>query len=242
MAQLANFENINYISSVEAGKQFGYTNDYVARLAREKKILATRVGRQWFVEAQSVESFIKKTDNAKKVHAVSVRNERLLERADYDAGCAPLKALPLLIPRVATLAKTGIVLCSSFVAVAFLFSQFNQASSPDFSLATASGALKTIALRANSLVSLARMDSHAPAQVVTAVSKETPPEQEEKKRDAFVVVPDGEPMSDAEIRKSLSDEIEVVREEDGTSGAIVPKFKNSSSTPYRFLLVPMKPP
>jgi len=42
-------EGKNYISSKRAAEITGYTKDYVGQLARAGKILATRVGRSWYV-------------------------------------------------------------------------------------------------------------------------------------------------------------------------------------------------
>jgi hypothetical protein len=43
-----------YISSKSAAKLAGYTQDYVGQLARAGKILATRVGRSWYVEKNAL--------------------------------------------------------------------------------------------------------------------------------------------------------------------------------------------
>lgn len=46
------------ISSTQAGRDFGITNDYVTLLCRRGKIKGFLVGRQWFVEKKSLESFL----------------------------------------------------------------------------------------------------------------------------------------------------------------------------------------
>ena len=53
------FNNKKYLSSKYAGEISGYTNDYVARLARQKKVLGKKVGRSWYVEENSLQNFIK---------------------------------------------------------------------------------------------------------------------------------------------------------------------------------------
>jgi len=52
------FDNKKYLSSRYAGKIFGYTNDYVTRLARQKKVFGKMVGRVWYVEEESFKNFI----------------------------------------------------------------------------------------------------------------------------------------------------------------------------------------
>lgn len=41
-----------------AAKQFSYSRDYVTRLAREQKIKASRIGRQWFVDVESLRHYV----------------------------------------------------------------------------------------------------------------------------------------------------------------------------------------
>ena len=41
----------------DAAKQVSYSKDYVAKLAREQKIVATQIGRQWFVDTISLKNF-----------------------------------------------------------------------------------------------------------------------------------------------------------------------------------------
>ncbi|MFQ5662088.1 MAG: hypothetical protein ACE5F2_02450, partial [Candidatus Paceibacteria bacterium] len=52
------FNNKKYISSKTAGKISGYTNDYVARLARQGKVSGRIVGRTWYVEEESLNDFV----------------------------------------------------------------------------------------------------------------------------------------------------------------------------------------
>ena len=50
--------NKNFISSIDASVRFGITNDYVSLLCRQGKVAGERVGRQWFVEPSSLETFL----------------------------------------------------------------------------------------------------------------------------------------------------------------------------------------
>ena len=115
-----------FISTVEAGKQFGYTNDYVSRLAREKKVIANRVGRQWFVDAGSFELYVKESDDAKKRYAEQIRLERKRERVSMGISSetkssVSIDIFPNAAPRAQVLAKSGAVLCASVVVGSFIF-------------------------------------------------------------------------------------------------------------------------
>jgi hypothetical protein len=48
------FKGKKYISSRRAAELTDYAKDYVGQLAREGKVLATRVGRSWFVEEEDI--------------------------------------------------------------------------------------------------------------------------------------------------------------------------------------------
>ena len=51
-----------YFPSSTLCTSFGYTSDYLGKLAREEKILGTLVGRQWFIEEASLKTFLLKTE------------------------------------------------------------------------------------------------------------------------------------------------------------------------------------
>ncbi len=172
-----------YISAVEAGQQFGYTNDYVTRLAREKKVVAVRVGKQWYVDAKSLELFVAKSDQVKKEYAERLRAERKRERK---AGVSPsispdVAFIPLPNPRVAVLAKAGMIVSVVAIAAGFIFSHApSSLSGGQQQIAGVSSALRGFVVRLHEFGS------------------------------------------------------------DGNSGVITPIFKNSSSAPYRYLMVPME--
>jgi len=48
--------NTEFVPARDAGRIFGYTRDYVARLARQKKIKGRQIGCQWFVDPESLAS------------------------------------------------------------------------------------------------------------------------------------------------------------------------------------------
>ena len=80
MTQSLRINEKEYLPSVELGKQFGYTSDYVSKLARDEKILGTQVGRQWFVEPESLRTYIQQLDVEKKMYKENLSRQRKLER------------------------------------------------------------------------------------------------------------------------------------------------------------------
>jgi hypothetical protein len=48
-----------YFLASEAAADFGFSGDYIARLARQGKINGRRVGKKWYVEPESLRAYLK---------------------------------------------------------------------------------------------------------------------------------------------------------------------------------------
>jgi len=68
------FEGKRYISAFDAAKDAGFTRDYVACLCRTGRVLARRVGKNWFVEEKSIQKF-----QVNQGHQKALRQEALAE-------------------------------------------------------------------------------------------------------------------------------------------------------------------
>ena len=73
MSELLSINGINFISASDAGKICKYTSDYITKLAREGKIEAKRMGRQWYVSPESLEAFVQRSQTLKKVRSAEIR-------------------------------------------------------------------------------------------------------------------------------------------------------------------------
>lgn len=63
----------------EAASSVSYSRDYVARLAREGKIVASQIGRQWFVDVDSLRRFASEASALEEVRKAELRAERKRE-------------------------------------------------------------------------------------------------------------------------------------------------------------------
>lgn len=250
MSNASIIPNQKRISAAEAGRQFGYTNDYVTRLAREKKVNATRVGKQWYVDAASLESFVTKSELVKKEYADRLRAERKKERVQLaqGAGGARVAVVPLRGSRAGALAKAGMVVCVGVMAGGLIFVGGLRATEGTLQQAGVLGAIKAFALRLYGF-------GEAPVALVSAPLASGVRESDVQQKvsnvgtvamrgggaggDALVVVPPSDTRSSVAIANSFADEVRVVRDADGKSGVITPIFKSGSSTQYRYLMVPM---
>ncbi len=238
-----------YLSAIDAGKQFGYTNDYVARLARERKIEGIQEGRQWFVDTRSLEEFIKKTEEAKREQSEKVRAERRKERHSHK-GSQGKEALIVVLPKRAeipvvglpgrptTLAKAGLVLSVGVLAGSLFFNALTGGfSQVPATSASAMDALRAFAARFYNVAGEHSLPSEGQDKAL-GDSGHSP--QTGAASEGIVVLAPGDTTTHEEVQNSFSDETEVVMDESGTSGLIKPIFKSGADTAYRFLLVPLK--
>ncbi len=63
----------------EAARQATYSRDYLAKLAREQKIVATQIGRQWFIDVTSLQNFLDSAALEQEVRKQQLRDERKRE-------------------------------------------------------------------------------------------------------------------------------------------------------------------
>jgi hypothetical protein len=83
MSQTLRINGKEYVPSNILAAENGYSSDYVGRLAREEKILATLIGRQWFVEPESLKSFLHQVAVEKEIRKEELRRQRKVEQATH---------------------------------------------------------------------------------------------------------------------------------------------------------------
>ena len=91
-----------YLSAKDAGRAFGYTSDYVAKLAREGKIDGKKIGRSWFVNEHSLDSFVQSVEKSKQERLDKLRVEGHQEYRALQAGEGVLDTLHEQVSRVHT--------------------------------------------------------------------------------------------------------------------------------------------
>ena len=115
-----------YLSAKDAGRAFGYTSDYVAKLAREGKIDGKKIGRSWFVNEHSLDSFVQSVEKSKQERLDKLRVEGHQEYRALQAGEGVLDTLHEQVSRVHTfsvffLRTIGAGLGDFVFAFSFLF-------------------------------------------------------------------------------------------------------------------------
>lgn len=80
-----------YISSRRAAATHGYTADYLGQLIRSKKIRGQKIGRAWYIEAQSLAEYLATTPNEERV----AKETSLPEKEEVVAAVA-LEEVPVV--------------------------------------------------------------------------------------------------------------------------------------------------
>lgn len=81
MSENLEINGLNLLPIKDAAKLVSYSRDYVARLAREKKIVASQIGRQWFIDIISLKSFAEASTLEQSVRQQRLSAERKREQS-----------------------------------------------------------------------------------------------------------------------------------------------------------------
>jgi hypothetical protein len=83
MQVFATINEKKYYPSSVLSEVFGYTADYIGKLAREEKILGLLIERQWFIEKNSLEVYLQKIRIEKQIQKDTLSATRKKERMSY---------------------------------------------------------------------------------------------------------------------------------------------------------------
>lgn len=75
-----------YISAAEAGAFSGFTRDYIAKMCREGKLAATRVGKGWFVSETALKELLTSHEYEKGLRRKRIAEERRREYQQTTEG------------------------------------------------------------------------------------------------------------------------------------------------------------
>jgi hypothetical protein len=107
----------------EAAEFVPYSRDYVARLAREGKVVAVQIDRQWFVDVISLQNFFAHAtieEEVRKRHLSSKRKRDLEVKEVYQNHLAAIAAKRSRLSRVAFLQTCFVLLCGFGTGLFFI--------------------------------------------------------------------------------------------------------------------------
>lgn len=235
-----NLDGTELVSTREAARCVSLTHDYIARLAREERVVGMKVGRQWYVDLGSVRRFIAAAELEKSVRAEQLRAERQREQRAAQRTFAVGYQL-LLGQRLQALAQAATVFSLGLLLGYVLFVA-NQATTfsqvvatavkavtewPRVAFETSVAGTSTPVLRAQD-VSTATPATIASVESRTSSLPDTP----------LVLLGESARESDEAYLQSLFSDPVLVEFVTPERGLVTPLLADGPGEPVEFLLVP----
>lgn len=79
MSTSIKINGVNLVPVKDATSLVPYSKDYIGRLAREGKIVASQIGRQWFIDTVSLKNFFESASLQEEARKVALKAERKRE-------------------------------------------------------------------------------------------------------------------------------------------------------------------
>jgi hypothetical protein len=251
MAQHLNVNGKVYLPSNELAATFGYSSDYLGKLARDEKVLGTLIGRQWFIEPESLKTFLLKTEIQKKIRKEELSIQRKAEHSAHQKE-AVLKVESTSMSSMAFAQTAVIVFCGALLGTLGWVGSAEGLEPADL----AQGAKESVALIAKSVFPSFYSDENSPQLHMLAASTEGldlvsyrpqteqlvftnlpefPPRESLEDIAGQQIVPLASPTPLADF----SDEVLVTFDAEGNQ-LVQPVFRDQKVGTEQFLIVPVK--
>ncbi len=236
----------DFIPGSEAARIAGYTSDYIAKLARDGKVLGKRVGKAWHVSIASLNAFKEQSEREKRERNEQIRQERLREQAATAVSAAPFAiktpiASPFVIPVRARMHRRRRALMQTAVIV------FVGLATGIGSYGVYTGDMSALVGRVEVALQGAVLgQGEVPAATQESVAQTVSPDaslfsDHATEMPTTIIAPDSVLTAEHAqvIRDSLSDDVTILPDpEQSDTGIIIPHFKDADGEPYRFLTLP----
>ena len=250
MTENVEINGVNLIPIKEAAVSVSYSRDYVSRLAREGKIVASQIGRQWFVDLDSLVAFSKIAEAHDEARKQELRTERKSELKTKEA-LDGLETFTLAKVRGHHFDAVGVslaTLCLGFVVGISLYTASQFSTSPVFALVTywnsLSDSLIPEVTNYPALVSESLATIVEPKETLLLTSLVEKPvfftEQDTRRleaKDGVLVFAPGELADEADVEALFSDDVTVTFTDDN-SGVIKYEQTSGRVVEYPFVSVP----
>ncbi|PIT91301.1 hypothetical protein COU17_01175, partial [Candidatus Kaiserbacteria bacterium CG10_big_fil_rev_8_21_14_0_10_49_17] len=123
------FDNKKFLSSKAAGLLYGYTHDYISRMARQGKIEGRQFGRAWYVDEDSLADFVKVNTEEIFKKRKELRETRKTEYKTANGAVRSPIRLEELAGRAATILSAAILVFGGyfFIQSPLAYSAFSEA-------------------------------------------------------------------------------------------------------------------
>jgi hypothetical protein len=243
MGQSLNINGKTYIQSNVLALRFNYTPDYIGKLARDEKILGTQIGRQWFIEEGSLETFLRQAEIQKNIRKEELSLKRKAEHVAHQKPQKPIDSPKL---KILALAEAVAVMACVLLAGGIGFVATDEGLGlQDFTL----GAQESVALIAEAVVPFGETPASSTFVASTVRSVRVEPTFEIEEPQVPMVFADlpqtpveilSASSTEAETAPSeyFSDEVVRVAGEEGEE-YVVPVFRNGVLGLERYVVTPV---
>ena len=221
-----------------AALRAGYSTDYITKLAREGKIAALKIGRQWYVDLATVKTFAQQTERELVLRSTQLRGERKTELNVRREILLPEKSFYEYFPgRSLAAAQASLVLLFCLTLGAFSYYQPSGTELAQIG-STQMSALKEVSV---SFYRFITPESHFFAEGENSSLGLSDSSQTKRSYDVAMLpdVVDGKVVNAKRIvGDAFSDSVNVQFDtEVSDSGVITPRFEEGGDSEYRFRLL-----
>lgn len=221
-----------FVPAKIAAREAGYTTDYVTLLAREEKISAQKIGRQWHVCLDEVLNFAYHANKEQLTRQTQLKAERKIEYALHVRNIEEE-----VVHRIDTGKELALLMASLVLMLTCSLGAFGYYSNTQGQIALVSmiepSSLEKVALALYRFVTPQQWyavsnDSHGKAENVFV----------QRNRSYTLSTIPSIKDEQAIVRDAFSDDLEVVFDvEANDSGVIVPMFRDETDSKFRFRIL-----
>lgn len=247
MSTHVEIDGISFLPIKDAAKAFSYSRDYVARLAREGKIVATQVNRQWLIDAVSLQNFAEASELEQSVRKQQLSLERKREQIVKQEVSDIKKEIRLRVKSVGMQAQmvAACVLCLGlFVGAGVYTTSTLLTFQPTTSVANLGAVSPADDVYADE-IPLAEVTPQPTTLYSTEVEYPLFVDEEETRalsignaEGVFLLGRDGDVRAAEDVAALFSDDVEVEFLEDNT-GVVKYQKENGEVIEYPFVSVPV---
>ena len=225
----------------EACSEVSYSRDYVTRLAREGKIVASLIGRQWFVDILSLENYAVQSKVEAELRKTQLSEERKQEQIFYKTKEQQelSRQTSASTVRMRAVLASGSVLALGLIAGVFGYTVFATPFDMNFALSQPqSGMTQKSQTAANANAVSPERNSPAAVQNPAPLFSTKTVETLEPSENGILILPQGESTDPAAV---FSDEVQIRTATSGEQTAVlVSADADHADRVVPFVLVPVK--
>jgi len=225
----------------EVCSEVSSSRDYITRLAREEKIVASLIGRQWFVDVQSLKNYAVQSQVEAELRKVQLSEERKQEQVFHKTKEQQQVTQQQLASSVRTRAAvaSGSVLVLGLTLGVFGYTTFASPFSLSFALSPSQSSVKQSSQTAANAKAVSPERNSPPAVQNTAPLFSTKEVRIlDSSENGILILPRGESTEPAAV---FSDEVQIRTATSGEQTAVlVSSDPNKTEREVPFVLVPVK--